>query len=298
MKHFTIIVFFTFFIMTLSCCVPKQDVLPDNPYIVGDGNKPMVIAHGGAKLLFPENTVLAFDSSFLLGVDVLEMDIRLTKDSILVTHHDAGIDNTSDGSGLVADYTYEELLAYNFGYTFTDIYGKKPYVDKKVDIAKLEDLFITYPSISMIIEIKDEGDYGKASARQMKKLIEDYQMQDKVIIASFHHDVLQYFLEITDKKIPISTSQKDATKFVLSSKTWTGFLYFPEAVALQLPLKEAGLNLGTKRVINSAHHHNMAIHYWTINEKEEMRDLIEKGADGIITDRPDIMKELLIEMGF
>lgn len=63
-------------------------------------------------------------------------------------------------------------------------------------------------------------------------------------------------------------------------------------------MEDSGFNLARKRVINSAHKHNMAIHYWTINDKEDMRLLIEKGADGIITDRPDILNELLDEMGY
>ena len=98
--------------------------------------------------------------------------------------------------------------------------------------------------------------------------------------------------------IPVSTSQKEATKFVITAKSLTGVFYAPEAVALQLPMEQSGLDLTTKRVINSAHKHNMAVHYWTIDNKEDMRMLIENGADGLITDRPDIMLELLEEMGF
>ena len=67
---------------------------------------------------------------------------------------------------------------------------------------------------------------------------------------------------------------------------------------MAIPTKNSGINLASKRVINSAHRRNMAVHYWTINDKEEMKHLVELGADGLITDRPDLMKEVLREMGF
>lgn len=284
--------------LLLAKCTSPQKMLPENHFIAKDGKRPMIIAHGGAKHLFPENTLLAFDSVSIIGVDVLEIDVRITKDSILVTHHDAEIDNTSDGSGMLYDFTYKELLAFNFGYKFTDIYGKQPYQHKQLQIASLKDVFLNHPEIYMIAEIKDEGERGRLAARKMKSLIEECSMQNKVIVASFHHEILQYFREISGGSIPVSAAQKDATKFVLSSKAFMSFLHRPDYIALQLPQRAAGMNLGTKRVINTAHRRNIAVQYWTINDKENMRKLIENGADGIITDRPDLMRELLIEMGY
>jgi len=284
--------------LILLSCSPDQKYFPDNHWIIEPGSQPMIIAHGGAKLLFPENTILAFDSAVAMGVDVLEMDLRLTKDEIIVTHHDMEIDSTSNGNGNIKDITYNELKNLNFAYRFKALDNTYPYQAIQVEIATLEDLFKKYPTTKMIIEIKDEGDWGKKAADEVKFLVETYNMTQNVIVASFHDEITQYFLSITEGKIPVSASQKQATKFALTAKSLTGFTFYPEEVALQLPMKSSGLNLGTKRIINSAHNHNMAIHYWTINEKEDMRDLIEKGADGIITDRPDIMKELLKEMGW
>lgn len=292
------IIILTTFSMFFYNCSPDQDLFPNNQWIIEPGSRPMVIAHGGAKLLYPENTMMAFDSVVKMGVDVLEMDLRITKDNVIVTHHDMEIDNTSDGSGNIFDKTYAELEVLNFGFQFVDLQGNKPFQSTKVKIAKLEELFIKYPAIKMIIEIKDEAELGKKAADKVLELINNHNMSDNVIVASFHDDILNYFMEISDGKVPISTSQKEATKFALTAKSLTGFTFFPEEVALQLPMKSSGLNLATSRIINSAHHHNMAIHYWTINEKEDMRSLIEKGADGIITDRPDIMIELLKEMGW
>ena len=76
------------------------------------------------------------------------------------------------------------------------------------------------------------------------------------------------------------------------------FLYRPKASIIAIPTSNSGVNLASKRVIKSAHRRKMAVHYWTINDKEEMKKLIELGADGLITDRPDLMKEVLEELGF
>jgi len=298
MKYFLLLLNLSLALCLFDSCSPDQELLPDNHFIRAEGDPPLVIAHGGAKQLFPENTMLAFDSVTAMGVDMLEMDVRLTKDSILVCRHDATIDRMSDGTGKVIDYTYEELKQFNFGYGFQALDGSYPYRNSRVGITKLEDVLDRFSYMAFNIEIKDENDTGNLAAEKLADLINKYILPEQVIVASFHDDVLDHFLAYSNKELPISTSQKEATKLVVSGKSFTGGLYHPEAVAVQLPLKQLGLNLATRRVINSAHRHNMAVHYWTINDKEEMQDLIDKGADGIITDRPDLLMELLKEMGW
>src|SRR6056297_1293931 len=100
-------------LFVLPSCVPEQDFLPENPYMIEEGGRPWVIAHGGAKQLWPENTMPAFEGSAQLGVDMLEIDMKITKDEVLVCHHDNTIDRMSDGEGELGDFTYEELLAFN-----------------------------------------------------------------------------------------------------------------------------------------------------------------------------------------
>ena len=102
-------------ILIIINIVPQRDVIEENIFRMKEGERTKVIAHGGAKQLFPENTIEAFDGVMELGVDILEMDVCLTKDEVVVTHHDKTIDRTSDGSGRVRDYTYEELKNFNFG---------------------------------------------------------------------------------------------------------------------------------------------------------------------------------------
>lgn len=285
-------------LLFVASCVPEQKAYPDNPFRIEEGQKPWIIAHGGSKALWPENTMMAMDSSVGLGVDALEMDVRLTKDDILVLRHDETIDRMSNGEGKVRDFTFAELQKFNFGHGFEDLDGNTPYENAMVPIVTLENVLSRYEGMYMNVELKDDGDDGIKAADFLKALIDKYDMQNKVLVASFHDDVLKHYCKETDKSYPMSTAKKETTKMVLTTKTATGIFYAPEAVATQIPMESSGLNLAKKRIVKSAHRHNMAVHYWTINDREDMKALIEMGADGLITDRPDVMLKLLAEMGF
>lgn len=278
-------------------CVPKQELISNNPFILLENSKPWVIAHGGAKDLFPENTMVAFEGAITYNVDALEMDIKLTADNILITHHDDEIDRMSDGEGKVNDYTFEELKKFNFGYDFEDLNGNRPYQNIKVEVTSLESLMVKYTEIPMIIEIKDQEDLGKNAADLLMSMIEKYGRKENTIIASFHDEIIDYILS-KENDFLVSTAEGEARKMVISTKTGFGIFYKPNAMAVQLPMESSGLNLAKKRVVKSAHRHNMAVHYWTIDDKDDMKLLINNGADGLITDRPDLMNEVLKELGY
>jgi glycerophosphoryl diester phosphodiesterase len=279
-------------------CVPQQNILSDNPFRIPPGSRPWVIAHGGGKDLFPENTLAAFRGADSIGVDMLEMDVNLTKDSVLVCLHDLTIDATSEGSGAALDYSFAELQQFNFGHDFRDLAGNYPYRAKPVRIPGLEEVMAAFPDAYLNIEIKNSGEDGKRAARQLKKLIEQQGAEGRVLAASFHDEVMRYFLEIAETSWAVSTSEEETKDFVFSGLSGMEFLYSPRGLAVQIPVESSGINLSAERLIRSAQRRNMAVHYWTINDKAEMRRLIEAGADGLITDRPDLMRELLAEMGF
>ncbi len=284
----------TFFLMA---CVPQQEVLTTNPYLVGEG-RPWVLAHGGAKDLFPENTLVAFDGSMALEVDALEIDVCMTADEVLVTHHDLTIDATSDGVGEVISYTFDELQDFNFGYDFTDLEGNQPYQDSPVRIPGLETVFLRYDNVHFVVEIKNRGENGKRAAELMYDLIRSTGVEGRVVVASFSQEILNHFIEVSNGEIPISAAEEEVKDFVFSGLSGMEFLYGPEAVMFQIPRSSAGIPLDAKRLIKSAHRRRMAVQYWTIDDPEEMRRLIELGVDGLITDRPDLMWEVLRDMGY
>ena len=284
--------------LLLSACVPKQDLLQPNVFQIEEAERPWILAHGGAKKLYPENTMLAFESVQQYAIDALEMDVCITKDDVLVTHHDLTIDRTSDGSGELVSFTYEELLAFNFGENFKNLSDDYPFQDSLIAIGNLSDVMSRYGHLYLNIELKNRGENGMRAAEKLAELISQHGLEDKVLVASFSDEVLDHFLEVSEGKVAISTSEEATKDLVFTGISGADYLYRPHAAAAQIPTKNSGINLGTSRLINACHRRDMAVHYWTIDDTTEMRKLIEMGADGLITDRPDLMEKLLERMGY
>lgn len=287
------------FLLLLSSCAPRQTLIEVNPFLISQNRDPLVIAHGGAKDLWPENTMVAFQGSIdSHQADILEIDVCMTRDGILVCHHDLTIDARSNGSGAVISYDYEELLAFNFGYDFEPIDqpGEFPYRSNPVSIPRLEEVLTRFQGETFFnIELKDAGQSGILAATELYRVLEQYNLKTEVLIASFHDEVMVHFRDISEGEIPTSAGRSETEDFVFSSLGNMEFLYLPHAVAIQVPTSSAGINLASRDIVEAAHRRNMAIHFWTINDKETMRRLIALGADGIITDRPDLLREVLHE---
>ncbi len=271
-----------------------------NPWRAQSGI-PLVIAHGGAKELYPENTVLAFEEVTKLDIDALEVDLSMTKDGVIVTHHDATINRMSDGTGRVDSYTYDELLAFDFAAGFAGVQENYPYTGHpKAVPATLEHLFEHYGDLMFVLELKDRGRSGKTAAEKVFELIKRFSMEEKVIIASFSDEVIRHVTELSNNSLMFSTPRREATRFVMHEKFKIGGLYKSRFDAFQVPTSGRvfgiSFDLATKHLIELAHEKGMAVHYWTINAAEEMRRLINLGADGIITDRPDKLIDIVHTM--
>lgn len=264
-----------------------------------NGKFPLVFAHRGSSNLFPENTELAFVNSFAMGVDAFETDIRLTKDGKIITQHNEDIDETTDGTGKVIDYTYDEIKEFNFGYRFKDINGNVPYVENRVDgLYPMEVLnfFRKFgDNVVYSIDIKDDGENGIKSAELLYKFVKEYKLEKNVIFSSFNEENLKHLRKISHGEIIISGSIEKTKEVVYSSYFgYDGFKKF-NTHAMMIPRFEK-LPLDTKYLIYKIHRHNMAVCYWTIDTEEEMRMLIDKKVDGIITDRVDLLLKIKEEM--
>lgn len=264
-----------------------------------NGKFPLVFAHRGSSNLFPENTELAFVNSFAMGVDAFETDIRLTKDGKIITQHNEDIDETTDGTGKVIDYTYDEIKEFNFGYRFKDINGNVPYVENRVDglyPMEVSNFFRKFgDNVVYSIDIKDDGENGIKSAELLYKFVKEYKLEKNVIFSSFNEENLKHLRKISHGEIIISGSMEKTKEVVYSSYFgYDGFKKF-YTHAMMIPRFEK-LPLDTKYLIYKIHRHNMAVCYWTIDTEEEMRMLIDKKVDGIITDRVDLLLKIKEEM--
>lgn len=251
---------------------------------------PVVLAHRGGMALAPEHTMIAFEKAYTLGVDGFEIDIRLTKDEEIVLFHDETIDRTSDGSGLIKEYTLEELKEFNFGYHFLDLNNEYPYREEKLDIVTLREVFEKFPDIYININIKDSPDTYEGSLMPSKlwRLIEEYNAENRVVVTSFYSEQIDRFNLYAQNKVALGAGESDVKKVYAAFSSQFGHLYSPKVDVFQIPTKSGIIPLDSPRFIGYLKKYNIPVHYWTINDEETIVRLLENGAKGIITDRPDI----------
>lgn len=272
----------------------RAQPVPDYPFFTQQDGV-MVIAHQGGEWLRPSNTLVAFDHAVELGVDVLEMDIHQTKDGAIVLMHDATVDRTTDGSGAIKEMTLDEIRVLDAGYYWTDDDGATyPYRGQGIQVPTLEELFQRYPDMRMNIEIKQET---PSMVRPFCQLIHDYNMQDKILVATFHKATVEEFREDCPDVIT-SMVEPEIQLFFGLNAAYLGALFQAPGTAFQVPTTSSLPIIGevdvvTERFVRVAHSHNIQVHVWTINETAEMERLIALGVDGIITDRPDLLLEVL-----
>ncbi|WP_246247184.1 glycerophosphodiester phosphodiesterase [Piscibacillus halophilus] len=264
-----------------------------------DQDKPLIIAHQGGEHLAPSSTMPAFQNAVDLGVDVLETDIHISKDGHLIAIHDPTVDRTTDGTGAVNDLELIDLKALDAGYYWEDEDGEHPYRGKRIELITVEELFKTFPDQRFMIEIKDTNPYERMDeiSERLSGLINEYGLEDQVSVASFDHEIIETFQK-HDDHVAVSAGEQEVRKFVITHKFYIKNLYKPSVNSMQLPLEASGYDLTTPDILDSAENMGLHIHYWTINDQDTMRLLIERGADGIITDRPDLLLEVLDELEY
>lgn len=270
---------------------PRRAFLSENELDEG----PLVIAHGGGGHLAPSNTMAAFENAYEMGVDVLEYDVHMTADGHLVTIHDDTVDRTTNGSGRVNDLTLEEVQSLDAGYHFEDTEGEHSFRGRGVSIPTVEELFTHFPDVKHLIELKDTNDESlwENMVQEMWRLIEDNAMHDRVMVASFTHAINERFQEVSNDTVAIGGGEEEVRPFAYSHILFLNSLSNPNADAFQLPTEQEGHDLTRRNILRGAHNRGMHVYYWTINEKDRMQDLIDKGASGIITDRPDYLLDVL-----
>lgn len=255
-----------------------------------DGSQPLVIAHQGGDGLWPGDTMFAFQRAVDLGVDMLEMDMHATSDGHLVMMHDAAVDRTTDGSGQIKDMTLAELKALDAGYDWSPDGGQTfPYRGQGITAATLDEVFTAFPGVPMNIEIKQ---VEPSIAGSFCEAIRQYGMVDKVLVASFRAQALEEFRQACPE-VSTSTSEEEVRNFFFRHLAFLGGTYTPQAQAVQVPEYSAGFHVLTPRFVRDAHNRNLAVHAWTINQVDEMERMVELGLDGIITDYPDRLLEVL-----
>ncbi len=308
--------------------IPPQKNVESNPFIVEKGGLPLIAAHRGGGDNNPENTMLAFREAVkTIGVDIIESDLYLTKDGYLVYNHDSYIDETCNINGdltldeveqlcenkenrhYIKDMTLSQLQQYNFGYYFEDENGQRIYKDATdleglgLQIATVDQLFAEfyeeYPDLMFIVEIKNSGEMGYEACRVLYETLQAYpKYLDQIVVGTFH-DEIETELKTKYPNLLRGAPTGTAAKFVLTQYLRVNLFDNSDFACLQIPmsytLKGVELNLTAQTIVDRAHRRNISVQYWTINDPDEMRQLIEMGVDCIMTDDPALLQQILDE---
>ncbi|MEQ8857590.1 MAG: glycerophosphodiester phosphodiesterase [Pseudomonadales bacterium] len=249
---------------------------------------PMVIAHQGGDGLRPSNTLLAFQHAVDLGVDVLEMDVHQTRDGALVLMHDATVDRTTDASGAVADLTLEQVKALDAAYRWPYDTLTPPYRGRGVRVPTLNEVIERFPQLRYNVEIKPESaDTAKALCAQLTRL----DAARRTLVASFHETALEAFRDACPA-VATSAYRAEVSWFYVQYRLGFVGLARPRMAALQLPMRRDGYDFSDPEFI-AATAQRVHLDFWTVNDVDDMRLLVARGAGGIITDRPDLLLEVL-----
>lgn len=250
----------------------------------------LVFAHRGGGGLFPENTLGAFEYSARMGADVLELDVHSTTDGTLVVMHDGTVDRTTSGRGRVSEMTLEAVKKLDAGFPFTPDGGQTfPFRDKGITVPTLEEIFSALPDKTFNIEPKQAA---PSIIQPLCEMIRRYKMTDKVIVGSFRQAAVDEFRQ-TCPEVATSATPTEVSEFLALSKTGLSESYTPPFQALQVPQNLSSLQVVSKAFVENAHRKNLKVHVWTINETADMQRLIGLGVDGIMTDYPDRLLNLL-----
>lgn len=314
-----------------AALVPQQtSALPEpNPWIM-DGPV-MNISHQGGENEAPSNTMYAFESSLPKGADVLELDVHATKDGHLVVLHDATVDRTTNGTGRVDQLTLAQIQQLDAAYWFVPDVGTthsapaSAYVFRGVATGQVQppsgyeasDFRIPTlravleqfgdsterPPVPINIEIKNTAPDTTPYEAALAGLLDELKRVDDVIVVSFLDHATELFKAFAPD-VHTATATVETALFKFSSGFGGGAptgappgAPNPRYVALQVPITFNGIEVVTQDFIDDAHANGLAVHVWTINDRPTMEALIDMGVDGIMTDVPTLLQQVLEEKG-
>lgn len=236
-------------------------------------------AHRGYSGKYPENTMLAFRKAVEAGADGIELDVQLSKDGVPVVIHDEMVDRTTNGKGRVKELTLAELRELDASYIYAGQYGLNPIPTFREYCEFVKDL----PIITNI-EMKTGVFEYLGMEEKVWAMIQEYHLEEKVIISSFNHFTILRMQEIAPK-----------LKYGFLSETWiidAGKYCHAHGVSCYHPLFR---NL-TEEVVRELKQYGLEINTYTVNTEEDVRDLVGKGVDIVIGNFPEMTRDVLASL--
>jgi glycerophosphoryl diester phosphodiesterase len=233
----------------------------------------LIWGHRGASFLQPENTISAFEKALQIGVDGIEFDVRLCKDGEVVVFHDPQVDRLTDGKGWVKNLSLNELKKLKITINSNNVLETVPTLKEVFNLVK--------DKIYMDIEIKAETFRNIGIEQKVVNLVKEFNLRENIIVSSFSPVVLRRF-HLIAPEIKIGFIYSDNTFFNRwFAKRFGIFSWHPASY------------LVNERSLAKARRLNREVHAWTVDNTQEMKRLIKLGIDGIISNKPEVLKEIV-----
>lgn len=253
------------------------------PYLAHE--HPLRFAHRGSRVLWPENTMTAFQGAVDLGYRYIETDVHVTRDGKVVVFHDDHLERLTDGRGRVWEWRWEDLRRLDAGYHFDPAQGY-PLRGSGISIPLLEEVLKAFPDQLFNLDLKQESIESVVADE-----IERFAARERVLVGSFYDRRVQRFRAASKGLVATSAGPREVAAALISARF--GRALGGEADAYQVPPRERRVPVVTRRFVDAAHRAGKQVHSWTINDAPEMVRLLDLGVDGVITDRPDILNEVI-----
>jgi glycerophosphoryl diester phosphodiesterase len=265
----------------------------NNPQL--NDNQILNISHRGASGHAPEHTLASYELGDQMGGDYIELDLQMTKDGELIAMHDETLDRTTDGTGLVKDYTLEEIKQLDAGSWFNDTYPEKANEEfAGLQVQTLQEVIEYFgKNKNYYIETKSPEVYP-GMEEKLLDILEQYNLtrqnapSSRVIIQSFSEASLQKVHDLNED-IPLVQLLDYKTTATITDEELAHYSQY----AIGLGMSHTKIN---EEYIQKVREHNLLLHPYTVNEKEDMKRLLEWGVTGMFTNYPDLLEEVLKEM--
>lgn len=243
---------------------------PRHPYLDWPG--PIPLAHRGGASEAPENTLPAFQRAVDLGYRYLETDAHVTADGVVVAFHDDDLSRTCGRPGFIRELTWAELSTAR-------VAGTEP-------IPRLDELLEAFPDARFNIDCKTDR-----AVEPLGDVLERLGALDRVCIGAF-----------SDRRLRRLRGRFGSRLCTSAGPVETGVLKFlhvklPGPVAAQVPVRTRGVTVVTRRFVEACHRRGVAVHVWTVDDPAEMERLLDLGVDGLMTDVPAALKDVLVRRG-
>ena len=258
------------------------------PAIFTPSDRAIGIAHRGSRLIWPENTAVAFQGAAGFGYRRFETDLRVTADGILVCYHDAVLSRTTNGQGSIASVAFGDLRRLDAGYRHR-IDNGFPFRDQGIVVPAFAEVATMFPEAGWVLDLKADG-----TEEPLARLIQEFDLADRVIVGSFSSERVDRFRRLTEGRVATSTPPRETLRAVVLAAApglkKTNFDVFdPTTCALQVPATWYGMPVVSAGLVAMAHGVGRLVHVWTVNGLDEVAALTQLGVDGLITDRPDLV---------